>query len=71
LILIWILLQQTEAVSEHHLNKKGHFGATQNGLFLYVPVIGLEPILPKKHDFESCASTNSATPASDNKDTTL
>jgi len=29
-----------------------------------VPVIGVEPILPREHDFESCASTNSATPAS-------
>jgi hypothetical protein len=28
-----------------------------------VPGEGLEPSCPKTHDFESCASTNSATPA--------
>ena len=28
-----------------------------------VPAVGIEPTLPKEHDFESCASTNSATPA--------
>ena len=29
----------------------------------FVPETGIEPALPKEHDFESCASTNSATPA--------
>jgi len=29
-----------------------------------IPAMGIEPILPKKRDFESRASTNSATPAS-------
>ncbi len=33
------------------------------GLKTFVPVVGLEPTLLAKHDFESCASTNSATPA--------
>jgi hypothetical protein len=28
-----------------------------------LPAEGLEPTLPKEHDFESCASANSATPA--------
>ncbi len=28
-----------------------------------LPVEGIEPTLPKEHDFESCASANSATPA--------
>ena len=28
-----------------------------------VPAMGIEPILPRKRDFESRASTNSATPA--------
>jgi hypothetical protein len=28
-----------------------------------VPVVGVEPTLQKEHDFESCASANSATPA--------
>ena len=28
-----------------------------------IPAEGLEPTLPKEHDFESCASANSATPA--------
>ena len=28
-----------------------------------VPEVGIEPTLPKKHEFESCASTNSATQA--------
>jgi hypothetical protein len=26
-------------------------------------VVGVEPTLPREHDFESCASANSATPA--------
>gem|GEM_PF-2092906 len=28
-----------------------------------VPKVGIEPTFPKEHDFESCASANSATPA--------
>ena len=28
-----------------------------------VPVVGVEPTLLSEHDFESCASANSATPA--------
>ena len=32
-------------------------------IFNLVPKEGLEPTLPKEHDFESCASTNSATSA--------
>ena len=28
-----------------------------------IPAMGIEPILPREHDFESRASTNSATPA--------
>ena len=28
-----------------------------------IPAMGIEPILPRKRDFESRASTNSATPA--------
>ncbi len=28
---------------------------------LFVPKEGIEPSLPKEHDFESCASTSSAT----------
>ena len=35
-------------------------------VFVTVPVVGVEPTLPKEHDFESCASTNSATPANNN-----
>ena len=31
--------------------------------FWLVPKVGIEPTLPKEHDFESCASTNSATSA--------
>ena len=31
--------------------------------FKEIPAMGIEPILPKKLDFESSASTNSATPA--------
>ena len=31
---------------------------------LFVPRVGIEPTRPKTHDFESCASTNSATKAS-------
>jgi hypothetical protein len=33
------------------------------GFFVYVPKAGIEPARPKAHDFESCASTNSATQA--------
>lgn len=28
-----------------------------------IPMVGVEPTLPKEHDFESCASANSATSA--------
>ena len=28
-----------------------------------MPKVGIEPTFPKEHDFESCASANSATPA--------
>ena len=31
--------------------------------YLLIPVVGIEPTLQKEHDFESCASANSATPA--------
>ena len=31
---------------------------------LKVPEVGVEPTHPKVHEFESCASANSATPAS-------
>ncbi len=31
---------------------------------MVIPVVGVEPTLRKEHDFESCASANSATPAS-------
>ena len=33
------------------------------GVQIMVPWEGIEPSLPKEHDFESCASTNSATMA--------
>lgn len=35
----------------------------EKGKLASVPAVGIEPTLPKEHDFESCASTNSATPA--------
>ena len=35
----------------------------QNIKSLSIPVVGVEPTLPREHDFESCASANSATPA--------
>ena len=41
-------------------------GFGSNGVFTIkekIPAVGIEPTLPKEHDFESCASTNSATPA--------
>ena len=31
--------------------------------YFSIPVVGIEPTLQKEHDFESCASANSATPA--------
>lgn len=37
---------------------------SENGLFARVPAAGIEPALSEEHDFESCASTSSATPAS-------
>ena len=41
--------------------QKSHSGVIQR-----IPKMGLEPILPKREpDFESGASANSATPASD------
>jgi hypothetical protein len=30
---------------------------------IFVPEVGIEPTLPKEHEFESCASTSSATRA--------
>jgi hypothetical protein len=39
----------------------------QDSIIVYykemVPMVGVEPTLPKEHDFESCASANSATSA--------
>ncbi len=32
-------------------------------LWLVMPEVGVEPTHPKVHEFESCASANSATPA--------
>ena len=32
-----------------------------------VPEVGVEPTHPKVHEFESCASANSATPAGDSE----
>ncbi len=43
-------------------NKKG-LPQCENPDFYTIPVVGVEPTLPKEHDFESCASANSATPA--------
>jgi hypothetical protein len=31
--------------------------------FLIMPKVGIEPTLPKEHEFESCASASSATSA--------
>ena len=42
------------------LNKKPDSGRSQ----VFVPKAGIEPAHPKIHDFESCASTSSATLAS-------
>jgi hypothetical protein len=36
---------------------------TRNSNINMVPMVGVEPTLPKEHDFESCASANSATSA--------
>lgn len=41
--------------------EKGRAGVCKKSLM--VPMTGLEPALPKKTDFESVASTNSATSA--------
>ncbi len=32
-------------------------------VIMKVPKVGIEPTFPREHDFESCASANSATPA--------
>ena len=32
-------------------------------VFFVMPKVGIEPTLPREHDFESCASASSATPA--------
>ena len=55
--------QQLNAQSREITNR--HKKARINGLFvsLMVPRVGIEPTLPKEPDFESGASTNSATPA--------
>ena len=38
---------------------------------MVVPVVGLEPTLPRERDFESRASTNSATPASTGRESPI
>ena len=43
-------------------NKKGNCSDIENNSPL-VPKVGIEPTRPRAHDFESCASTNSATSA--------
>ena len=43
-----------------HIKKEAH-----KMDFLIMPVAGLEPARIAPHDFESCASANSATPAYD------
>ena len=40
-------------------NKKNQRKAGSLGM----PKVGIEPTIPKEHDFESCASAYSATPA--------
>ena len=35
----------------------------ESNFALQVPEVGVEPTHPKVHEFESCASANSATPA--------
>lgn len=44
-------------------NQKQNSLTTRVKLFKKIPVVGVEPTLQKEHDFESCASANSATPA--------
>ena len=36
---------------------------TNVGIWVQMPEVGVEPTHPKVHEFESCASANSATPA--------
>ncbi len=49
------------------INKKRSLQSVRNVDFtalassVIIPVVGVEPTLPKEHDFESCASANSAT----------
>ncbi len=43
--------------------KKHPKGAKSEFLSEKIPAMGIEPILPKKRDFESRVSTNSTTPA--------
>ena len=38
-------------------------GAGGRNVIILVPKVGIEPTFPREHDFESCASANSATPA--------
>lgn len=44
-------------------NRSGTFSETPQLFGDMVPVEGIEPTLLAEHDFESCASTSSATPA--------
>ena len=51
------------------INKKRFLQSVRNVEFIalasdeIIPVVGVEPTLLTEHDFESCASANSATPA--------
>lgn len=52
-------------------NKKGGQSRKILDLSALVPKAGVEPARPKAHDFESSASTNSATQAFDERASTL
>jgi hypothetical protein len=46
------------------IKRKALFLFKRKSAFLsIIPMVGVEPTLPKEHDFESCASANSATSA--------
>ena len=44
-------------------NKKLYTNCIELFTPFMIPMVGVEPTLPKEHDFESCASANSATSA--------
>ena len=59
-----MIIELTRLLSNNSGEEKSGQSKKISDLSASVPKVGIEPTHPKIHDFESCASTNSATLAS-------